>query len=116
MSGQRVRQVRELLGWTQTALAERSHIDQAQISRIEAGADYTITQIRSISEATGFPLNWVASKPPIEFPEGTIRYRKKSKAPKRDDRRAVRRLELAYEIVDRLSDNTVKPPPVTLRF
>jgi Zn-dependent peptidase ImmA (M78 family)/transcriptional regulator with XRE-family HTH domain len=114
MTASRVRQVRELLGWTQTELAELAGLDQPTISAVEAGAAITTARVRVIAQATGFPEAWFMRPMTIEeFPEGTIRYRKSSKASKKDDRRAVRRLEVAAELVNRLAEG-VRTPPVTL--
>ena len=114
MTGQRVRQVRELLGLTQTQLAEACDVKQPDISALESGlsAPQPLIVDRLVA-ATGFSSEWFAAEPLEEFSEGTIRYRKKSKATKKDDRRAVRRLEVAFELVAELSDG-LRTPSVSL--
>lgn len=114
MIGARVRQVRELLGRTQTELGEAARIPQPTISGIEAGGPVTEEQIERIALATGFPTGWFYKEMVVdEFPEGTIRFRKKAAATKKQDRRAIRRLELAAEIVHDLG-RELRTPPVTL--
>ncbi len=115
MTGARVRQVRELLGWTQTELSRRSGVRQARLSEIESGFLAPAEVVQSIARATGFPEAWFEQPSPSEFPDGTIRYRKTSKASKRHDRCAVRRLELAAELVDQLSAGLTLPS-VSLQF
>lgn len=116
MIGLRVRQVRELLGWSQTQLAGETGLPQPLISTIETGTEPTREQVEAIATGSGFPVDWFL-RPPLEaFPQGTIRFRKKASASKKEDRRAVRRLELAAELVALLSaDETLRLPPVTLR-
>jgi len=50
-----VRARRKRLGWTQSELAEKSGITQAQISRVEAGRseNITIENLRGIAKAFG---------------------------------------------------------------
>jgi len=113
--GLRVRQLRELYGWTQTELSGVIGLSQAQISDIEAGAATGPDTVTRLAAKTGFAPEWFAREPLEEFADGTIRYRKRSKASKKDDRRAIRRLELACEMVDHLSEG-LRVAPVTLPF
>jgi Zn-dependent peptidase ImmA (M78 family)/DNA-binding XRE family transcriptional regulator len=121
MIGARVRQVRELFGWNQTQLAAKAGLDQPTISKIENGAaqaslDFDDRLLR-IASCTGFSTDWFERPPAEEFSDGTIRFRKKAAARKRDDRMAIRRLELAFEIVALLErDESIRLPPVTIPF
>jgi transcriptional regulator with XRE-family HTH domain len=116
MIASRVRQVRELLGWTQAELAQLAGLDQPTISAIESGSDTGQDRAALIAGATGFPVLWF-TRPwnREEFPEGSIRYRKTSKASKKDDRRAVRRLEISSQIVDDLSTG-FRTPGVNIKY
>jgi XRE family transcriptional regulator, regulator of sulfur utilization len=52
--GDKVKQRRKALRWTQTELAEKSEIAQAVISRLEAGEDNPkMDSLRSIAAALG---------------------------------------------------------------
>jgi Zn-dependent peptidase ImmA (M78 family)/transcriptional regulator with XRE-family HTH domain len=113
--GLRLRQMRELYGWTQTDLGAIAGLSQGQVSDIESGADPPRATIDRIAEKTGFSPEWFFQVTPEEFAEGTIRYRKSSKATKKDDKRAVRRLELAAELVAGLSSG-FKVVPLTLPY
>jgi Zn-dependent peptidase ImmA (M78 family) len=96
-------------------LAELSGLSQSRISGIESGLLDVVEDLDSLSRATGFGREWFTQEPLDELPDGTIRYRKKSRAPKRDDRQAIRRLELASELVAKLSVG-VRTLPVMLPF
>jgi Zn-dependent peptidase ImmA (M78 family)/DNA-binding XRE family transcriptional regulator len=118
MMGARVRQVRELLGWTQTELAERAGTDQRSISAIESGTrrEGDSERLDRIAACTGFDRGWFETDRIYdELPSGTIRFRKKATASKKDDRRAIRRLEVAEEIVEILARDR-RLLPVTLPF
>lgn len=120
MIGARVRQVRELYGWTQTELGQQAGLDQPTVSNIENGvaqASLFDNHISRIANCTGFTIDWFEREPIEEFSAGTIRYRKKAPAPKRDDRMAIRRLELAHEVVTILEqDEKLRLPPVTIPY
>lgn len=113
MIGQRVRQVRDLLDWSQQQLQDAAGIDQALISRIEGGVEPSDETLTRIASATGFPEGWFR-RPAIEFPEGTGRFRKRANTSQRSNRRARRRLEVTYELVERLVDDRVRVPAVRL--
>jgi len=115
VTGPRVRQVRELLGWSQQELADRAGVSQAAIHQAETGLLWTQPVTQAIAGATGFPVEFLERTPPDEFPEGSIRYRKKCRASKKDDRMAVRRLELVAELVTNLAEG-LRTPPVTLYY
>src|SRR3954447_13058455 len=113
MIGSRVRQVRELLGLTQTELSTATGIRQSRISSIEVGTPAQPNELEVLSRATGFGVGWFLREADAELPDGTIRFRKSSRASKRDDRRAVRRLEVASELVNELSTG-LRLPSVSL--
>jgi Zn-dependent peptidase ImmA (M78 family)/transcriptional regulator with XRE-family HTH domain len=111
----RVRQVRELLGKTQTDLGSTAHISQPRLSAIESGAPVTDQELQRLADATGFSSTFLNTEPTQPFPVGTIRFRKSSGTSAKSDAQAVRRLELAAEWVDRLSTG-LRTPPVSLPF
>lgn len=110
-----MRQARELLGWTQTELGKKAGLAQPQVSALEAGATSDEGAVERIAAATGFGIRWFEQGPPEELPDGSIRYRKRSRATKKDDRRAIRRLEISTELLDGLS-TSVRLPPVTFPY
>jgi Zn-dependent peptidase ImmA (M78 family) len=112
MIGLRIRQVRDLLGWTQKKLESESGVDQGLLSRIEAGAEPKPETLAAIAAATGYPPSWFL-RPMSEFPDGTVQFRKKAAATQRADRRARRRLEVSVELVDAaLGDTGLSIPQV----
>lgn len=55
--GQRVRDVRNSLGWTQTELGDRAGLGTETISRIERGVQgVTFENIKAIADAVGIPF------------------------------------------------------------
>lgn len=111
MIGARVRQVRELLGWTQGELSERAGLTQGAVSLIETGRITPSSQtVAAIVGATGFGEAWLHRDGLIAFPEGTFRFRKKANASVRSGTRARRRLEVVFELVHELRQGLRLPP------
>lgn len=61
----RLRELRELVGMSQTELANRLNIQQASISKLEQGRDMHLSTLKSLIEAMGGQLSLVA-----RFPDG----------------------------------------------
>jgi transcriptional regulator with XRE-family HTH domain len=59
--GDRVRQVREERGWTQTELAKRAKIPQSSISTLESGQTKGSPHIVEIALALGVSVYWLRS-------------------------------------------------------
>ena len=58
-----LRKLREGLGETQTGLAKKTGLTQAQVSRVEAGADHKISTIGKVVSGLGGRLRMVAEMP-----------------------------------------------------
>lgn len=98
ISGERVRQVRELLGLTQAQLAEKLEIDQSAVGHIEAGrSQASETVLERLSLRTGFPVGFFMQGPPPEFPMGSLLFRSLRSTTSRERTEARRYGELAYE-------------------
>lgn len=111
--GDRVQHVREYYGWTQAELAAASGVTQSAISQIERGAPATIETITDLARASQFPVQFFLRGALPELPQGSIKYRKTSKATVREDKRIrshVRHTMEALEVLSRIA----KPPPVRL--
>ncbi len=76
IDGNRVRQVRELLGWTQTELGRRLSISQPAVARIEGG-DLPPSQhvYDALVLQTGFPPSFFQISDMVVFPRGSLLFR-----------------------------------------
>jgi transcriptional regulator with XRE-family HTH domain len=71
--GERVRAVREGLGWTQTELAKRAERTKGTISRLEAGiGDASISCLMAVAVAMGVSTDYLLARegsPPPSIPD-----------------------------------------------
>ena len=81
MSGERLRQARELAGLTQSQLADNVGTVQSAVAQIEAGLFIpSDALLQSIAMQTGFDVQYLRKEaPPAEFPMGSLLYRSMSK-------------------------------------
>ncbi len=76
VSGERVKQARELRGLTQTQLAKRIGKDQSAIARIERGSFQPSDEVlEAIAIQTGFPPAFFRREPRTDFPSGSLQFR-----------------------------------------
>ena len=109
--GGRVRQVRKLLRWTQTDLAEAIGIRQASVSAIEAGIKQPSAQVEAaIVSQTGFPAGFFSRPPGPDFPLGTLDFRAKRTLAKLDLEQAHAWGELGFEAALELLNRTGRRP------
>lgn len=100
MKGDRIRQARELAGFTQTELSELVGIPQAALAQIESGV-YSPSEstVKAVSLRTGFDVSFLRNpEPPIDFPVGSILYRGQARVSARDKNRAHRFAQLMFEL------------------
>ena len=115
MIGERIRQVREIMGWTQLELAEVLGVVQSAVAQIES-ASYAPSDsaLLRLAFKTGFDLRFFRqSNPPAQFPLGTFLYRAQAKVSAKDRAKAHRYAQLIFEFVLRMRDQ-LKPIPVLL--
>lgn len=114
INGDRVRQARELCAFTQTELAERLHVEQPTIARIENG---TLKPSQGLIEAlalqTGFPPEFFSQPSAPDFPLGSLLFRAHASTTLREKSEAYRYAQVIYEMADVLS---ARLTPVTLRL
>lgn len=101
-SGARVRQVRLLVGETQTDLATEFGISQATWTRIESGSSEPDPSFWTwLSERTGLPASYFQrpEPPPAIGSGGTLQFREHSRLSKRERDRAISLAQIAYEVL-----------------
>ena len=118
INGERVRQVRELRGMTQTELAERIGVTQPFIAQIETGfAQPSEDTINTLADVMHFPPAFFRQEAPIDFPLGSLLYRARAVATASEKWKAYRYAQLLFEFQQqmgrRLSEIPVKIPRLT---
>ena len=110
--GERVKQIRELLGMTQTELAAQCNVTQPLIAHIEGGrAMPSDSFIQGLSLQTGFPVTFFRQLPRGDFPMGSLLFRARACMTERQLREMYRYGEAVFEIASRLLPQ-IKPIPL----
>src|SRR5262249_57092646 len=101
-AGERIRAARQMLGISQTELAEAVGVGQSMISQVENGSR-TATEdlLAAVARTTGTPRAFFDAMPP-DLPTGTLRFRKLASARAGDTRRAKVLFDEAYRVVAQL--------------
>lgn len=103
ISGERVKQARELKSMTQAALAKSVGVSQAAIAQIESGAFLASSDlIHEIARRTGQPIQFFSQEPAPEFPVGSLLFRSHRAMAKGELTTTYRHAQLAYELYMRL--------------
>ncbi len=115
VTGDRVRQAREIRGLTQVQLAAACRVDQSTVARWERDLlAVSNEQLQQIALATTFPVSFFRRQSGPEFPFGSLmnRARQSLRAEDRDRLRQVGRLtfELASVLAEGFSDIPVHLP------
>ena len=110
ISGERVKQARELKGWTQAVLARAVGVSQAAIAQIESGAFMASDElVAEIAKSTGQPLQFFQQDPAPEFPVGSLLFRSHASLTKKDLAVTYRHAQRAYELWMRLREGLTPP-------
>ncbi|MCI0601816.1 XRE family transcriptional regulator [bacterium] len=111
-SGKRIRQARELHGWTQKQLADKIEVSQSAIAQIEGGfKEPSADLISDISRYTRFPLSFFSNDPLIEFDSSAVVFRAHATMTRRELVEAKRYAEVLYELFTLLAAKISPVPP-----
>ena len=108
--GDRIRQARELLGWTQEELAAKIHVSQPVIAQLEAGLYAGRELTSAIAFKTGFPPSFFSDPYIEDFPLGSLQFRGHTRMMRRDRLQAYRYGQLLFELYRRVSMKLKRSP------
>lgn len=101
--GDRVKQVRELNGWTQTDVAKQHGVTQPFIAQIENGWTPAPDDfIQAFIFRTGFPRSFFESPPTSDLPLGSLLFRARADITEREQKALRTHASMAHEVLDRL--------------
>jgi Zn-dependent peptidase ImmA (M78 family)/DNA-binding XRE family transcriptional regulator len=104
ISGERVRQARELRKLTQQELADRVEVSQPTVAVIEGGQFIPSSAlVARLALKLAFPPSFFRQKPSQDFPLGSLLYRAHASIPSVDRSLAHRYAQLAFELAERMS-------------
>ncbi len=112
INGDRIRQAREIRGWTQIELARRIGVKQTTISQLEGGLIQPSDEIiQRIVLQTGFPMPFFKESNTTDFPLGSLLYRKRSSLSLRDRSKARQYASAIFEVVKKMESGLdwIKP-------
>jgi len=109
--GERLKTLRDILGLTQSQLAEVSGVSQPWISEVETSSkEATPDKLQQIAQATGTPVSFFSARP-ASVPLDTLRFRKSSAARKTTTRRVHAVYSESYRVTEDLVDAEGYPTP-----
>lgn len=116
ISGTRIKQAREIRGLNQAELAELVGLHQSNIARLEQGFYQPLDPIiQGIAMATGFPIAFFEHDPEVEFPSGSLMYRKRAslRSPQKSMLRQIGSLlfEIGIRLGNEVGKISLKLPP-----
>ena len=103
ISGERVRQARELRGMTQSGLARGIGVHQSTITLVESERQEPSPDLLGqIAFQTGFPPAFFRLPAPAEFPLGSLLFRSRAATTARESTQARRYAQTLFELAQRL--------------
>lgn len=109
INGDRVKQVREIRGWTQKELADRIQVKQSTISQIESGILEASEEImQRIVLQTGFPPSFFKQSNTTDFPLGSLLYRGRSSITLYARSQARQYARVILEVVKKIESTNIK--------
>jgi Zn-dependent peptidase ImmA (M78 family)/DNA-binding XRE family transcriptional regulator len=99
INGYRIRQVRELCGWTQVELANKLGIKQPTLAQLETGSDAASRRVvEALAQLTDFKPEYFEKPDTGDFPLGSLLFRAHSTLTNKHRTEAYRHAQLLYEI------------------
>ncbi len=104
INGLRLKQAREILGLTQSELAEQLNVSQSTIAYIEGGYLQPAEELlQKICEVTLFPQSFFEQMEVTEFPYGSLLYRSRTSVDASEKIQANRYGQLMFDVTEKLS-------------
>ena len=112
--GERIKQVREYMGWTQQELASQLLVSQPFVAHIENGvAKPPLDAVTTLAFRTGFPMSFFERSVETNFPLGSLLFRAHTDMKDREQRVVHRHAQMAFEVVRHLlSSRLIRDIPV----
>jgi len=114
MNGDRLKRAREIKGLTQAEIAEAIGVTQAAIARIEQNLLEPSEQtVQQIAMRTGFPVSFFYQESKVDFPLGSLLFRRHSNLKSKDRAQIIQTAWAAYSVFDYLAEK-LRMMPVRL--
>lgn len=112
--GDRLKQVRELLGWTQTEVAKQHGVTQPFIAQLENGwTSVPEDFVRAYVFRTGFPPQFFEAPPSVELPLGSLLFRARADMTEREQKALRVHATMAHEVLERMiGGKSISVPPI----
>jgi Zn-dependent peptidase ImmA (M78 family)/transcriptional regulator with XRE-family HTH domain len=111
INGERIRQARELKGFTQGQLAERLGLTQGAIAHFENNLRQpTDETMEAIALQTGLPLTFFRKSSVADFPIGSLLYRKRATMSATTKARTYRYGQVMFELAQEMAKRIDGPP------
>lgn len=118
-NGNRIKQARELFGYTQEKLGELTGVSQATIAQVENGIyDGSNELIASIARITALPITFFSRETATSFSFGSLLFRAHRRIRRHEKLQAYQHARIGYEIFEHLrptikrsSNRVLRPQP-----
>jgi Zn-dependent peptidase ImmA (M78 family)/DNA-binding XRE family transcriptional regulator len=111
INGDRVKEVRELRGLTQSDLAEKIGVNQSTIAQIEKGQIAPSEEVfQRIVFQTGFPVSFFKQPSYTDFPLGSLLFRARASITLRERSEALQYARVIFEIAEKMETHMTKIP------